>query len=252
MRLLVDIGNTCLKWAVVHDQVMSPQHSVVHRDQELSFLFQQLWSELPAIQTVWVANVAGDVACFALTHWVWQRWQITPRFVSSVAQAYGVHNGYQQPEQLGVDRWLALIGSHALADEAVCIADCGTAITVDVLLATGIHLGGMIAPGIAMMQKALSMNTAALNQLTDYSNDSLTLEIAAVQTKQGIVSGVHYMAIGFLNHVLMEIEKKYHQSFILVMTGGDAPILLPYLSKTYRHIPDLVLQGLKIIADKHL
>lgn len=252
MRLLVDIGNTCLKWAVVHDRVMSPQHSVVHRDQELSILFQQVWSELPTIQSVWVANVAGDAACSALTHWVWQQWQITPCFVSSVAQAYGVQNGYQQPEQLGVDRWLALVGAHALINDAVCIADCGTAITVDILLATGTHLGGMIAPGIAMMQKALLMNTAALNQLTNYPSDLLTLEIAAMQTKQGIVSGVHYMAIGFLNHVLMEIEKKYHQSFILVMTGGDAPILLPYLSKTYRHIPDLVLQGLKIIADKHL
>lgn len=247
MILLIDIGNTCLKWAIVRNQIMEEQQSVVHQGKALFSLFQQIWAEIVGIQVVWVANVAGEFARTSLIQWVEQYWQITPLFANTTAYACGVSNGYQYPEQLGIDRWLALIGAHQA--ENICIADCGTAITVDILSANGSHLGGMIVPGIAAMQKALLADTAALASLVNAIDYPIVLE--AKNTTQGILSGVHYAVIGFLTYLLAELEKKYHQTFILVITGGNAPKLLPFLPKTYQHIPDLVLRGLKVIADKH-
>jgi len=251
MILLVDVGNTNLKWAIVRNHIIAEQESIMHRHRELKLLFWQIWSEIKEIQTVWISNVAGDLMRVSLTQWIEQYWQITPFFAHSTAQAYDVTSAYQHPEQLGIDRWLALIGAHRLIKGNVCIADCGTAITVDLLSATGTHLGGMIAPGIAAMQNTLFTETSALTQLANTTENYTTLEFEAKNTTQGIWSGIHYMVIGFLIHLLSEIEKKYQQTFILVITGGDAPTLQPFLPKTHQHIPDLVLQGLKAMADKH-
>ncbi len=251
MILLVDVGNTYLKWAIVRNHVIAKQESVMHRNRELKLLFQQIWSEIKEIQIVWISNVAGDLMRVSLTQWIEQYWQITPFFARSTAQACGVTSAYQYPEQLGIDRWLALIGAHHLVEGNVCIADCGTAITVDLLSATGTHLGGMIAPGITAMQSILLTETAALTKLMGNTENYTTLEFEAKNTTQGIWSGIHYMVIGFLSYLLSEIEKKYQQAFILVITGGNAATLQPFLPKTHQHIPDLVLQGLKVMADKH-
>src|SRR4051812_39616085 len=140
MRLLIDQGNTRLKWALWNDTGLKFAGAAPHGS-----LDELAWSELPAVDSIWVASVASAEINERIDQAGRRHLGKPARFVRSRAQACGVRNAYAQPERLGVDRFLALIAAHAQAQEAAVIASCGTALTLDALTAGGEHLGGLIA-----------------------------------------------------------------------------------------------------------
>jgi type III pantothenate kinase len=244
MMLLIDMGNSSIKWATLEQDRLSPQQRLPYK------LYPQAWLKLDVpSQGVWVSNVAGPQKAEILTHWVKNHWGLKPTFVKTSSYECGVKNGYDNPKQLGVDRWLALIGAHYLETGPLCVVDCGTAVTLDVLFANGHHQGGLIMPGVTTMHKALLSDTYVLAHLNKTLHRREEKPFLAHDTQTGISLGTLYGVIGLLEYVINSLEKQ-GISLKLILTGGTAPALesLLHQIKSYRHIPDLVLQGLKAVV----
>lgn len=244
MILLLDIGNTRVKWARWQEGSLSVGEPALYRGELPDSVWSALWGMQPLPRRVVVASVAGAEIDASLAAWCRARWGISPEFVSAAIEACGVRNGYRHPAQLGVDRWLALIGAHHLQDfsaQHLCVVGCGTALTVDVLTADGHHLGGWIAPGLTLMRQQLEVGAAAF-----------TLGIAPAagitgfghETAEAVTAGTQRAAAGLVMQALPLAHDLLGSPPVCVLTGGDAATLLPLLQSAAHVVPDLVLHGL--------
>jgi len=240
MNLLVDMGNTRLKWAVTKaDQIVSGKIMVNHQLNRHDLV--TTWKHLIAPQRLVIACVSNNELLelvLAVAVELWQHIEIIQ--VKSQAYAFGVHNAYQQPEKLGVDRWLALVAARHHYRGAACIADCGTAITVDLIDDEGRHQGGLISPGLMLMKQSLAQGTAALQLDASVYEDGL-----ANFTEAAIYNGTLMAASGLIEQIMV----KQKHSLQLILTGGDAELIARQLSCEAIIDPNLVLQGLAIVAE---
>lgn len=234
-RLLIDAGNTRIKLASVSDGRWSPVRTVPTGDAG------QLAGCLDGgAQQVWVSNVAGDevgraisAACAAA--------HLTPRFIASAAQQCGVRNGYQQAETLGCDRWAALIAAWHRLGRKCLVVSCGTATTVDALSAQGEFVGGLILPGVELMQRCL---IGAAAQLTPGGGQYAALPC---NTADALLSGAIQASCGAIQrqHAVLGVADAP-----VLLTGGAAQVLQPHLQLPVQMVDNLALQGLLIIAQE--
>ena len=232
MILAIDCGNTRLKWGV-HDGTGWCSLGLLEYA-DLPGLADLIRAQ-PRIDRAVVANVAGDQVGDAVlsaltllgTPHIWAK--------SQPAQ-YGVRNLYNNPEQLGVDRWAALIGARALHEGACLVVCAGTATTVDVLDAEGNFQGGLILPSVALMCRALAGNTAQL-PLADGKFAGLPCN-----TADAIISGCLQAQAGATERMFAQVAA-YPQATCLV-SGGAAAQLVDLLRIPKRHVDNLVLEGL--------
>lgn len=244
--LLIDIGNTRIKWAEYNDCLGQLQAEVHQPIVDKFAFFEKIWATLPKPSAVWVANVAGVEIAEKLNSWIQQRWQLTANWVSSTKYQCGIINDYDYPEQLGVDRWLAVLAARQLVPtNQVCVVDCGTAVTLDVLTQNH-YIGGLIVPGRATMQQALLKQTDALANLLQ--QPATQVNLLATNTTDGIQWGSLYAIVGLIRHLLEQLQRQVPETTLL-LTGGGAFDLLPYLPETTRYEPELVLHGLWTVAN---
>ena len=126
MILLVDMGNTRMKWAQYGEKGLQGQGAVAREDREFKDLAKAHWANLEVPLRVLVSNVAGAAMKKSVNLWIKRRWKVAPEFIVAEAEACGVKNAYRAPAKLGVDRWAALIAAHQQVKAPVCIIDCGT------------------------------------------------------------------------------------------------------------------------------
>lgn len=243
--LLVDVGNSRVKWAWAgEDGGFRAGPAFPSAAMGLEAGLDRHWGSLDAPAAVYASNVAGAEAAERIIAWVAHRWHSPVYFVRSEAQGYGVVNGYEQPECLGVDRWVGLIAlRHGYALPA-CLVDCGTALTLDLLDEDGRHLGGLIAPGPALMKRALFQETWGVRPEGAARAGLLGRDTAAC-----VDGGVMRACAGLVEKTLGEpVLSSLSRPPTLVLSGGDGEILGQSLGLPYRLAPDLVLLGLLIIA----
>lgn len=243
MLLLVDIGNSRVKWGTAQDDRIVSGEPFPSDCGSLEESLDCRWQPLSAPVLVYACNVAGAGTERAVAGWVQKRWGISAKFVRSAARGYGVMNGYEKPEKLGVDRWVSLIAAREFGDRPVCVADCGTALTFDVLNAQGRHLGGLIAPGAAMMKRALVQETKGIKDVAHDRRGGLGRTTAAA-----VEGGVLAACAGLIERSARNAAKELGCEPDLVLTGGDAQIVAAALDMPSKVIPDLVLRGLLRIA----
>lgn len=272
MKLLIDIGNSCLKWAVLDKPLTItdalPQARIhYHQSPPLAEQFNAAWGNLPyPTGGVWISSVAAPQLLIDIQQWTQQQWQLIPHRVQSSTFAAGVYNSYAQPERLGVDRWLAMIGAYQQFKTACCIVDCGTAVTIDVIDTHGQHQGGLISTGLTKMLRALTHETAELGQYGAHLNPVAALSpmpLLANHSQAAMQRGIAYSVVGMIHYVLNNLATIPNLMqggnaspvscapsipITLVMTGGDAAVLLPLLQYSYHYIPDLVLRGLAYLS----
>jgi len=168
---------------------------------------------------------------------------IEPSWVVSSAHACGVTNGYEHPNRLGVDRWVALIGArhrvlgHGVARPALVVM-VGTAVTVDALDETGRFLGGLILPGFGLMLRALEMGTAGLKAPTGDVVDFPT------NTSDALMSGGAHSIAGAIERVHRKLLARTGQEPMLIMTGGAAVKLAPITDLAFELVDSLIFEGL--------
>ncbi|BBL75139.1 type III pantothenate kinase [Methylomagnum ishizawai] len=240
--LLVDIGNSRLKWAVASDAgELRVGPAFPSSAAGLEEHLECHWGGLEAPDAVHVANVAGAATAGRLAAWVARQWRLPVHCVRSQAVGYGVTNGYLEPERLGVDRWVGLVALRRDYPLPACLVDCGTALTLDVLDAAGRHLGGLIAPGPALMRRALFQETQGVRP-----GGEPALDILGRDTASGVAGGIMAACAGLVEKTLAGLA--FDRPPTLVLAGGGAAALASALSPLCRLAPDVVLRGLFIIA----
>lgn len=242
--LLVDAGNSRIKWGLAHKERIQAGVPFLSHGAGLELDLQRFWACLSNPDRILVSNVAGKQTADTLSDWSLRTWGITPHFVQSGRAACGVTNGYEDPGALGVDRWVALIAAHGLYREPLCIADCGTALTLDAMDAQGRHLGGLIAPGLGLMRQSLRSGTAALSSLPIGRN-----AIPACNTADAVKSGTLHMEAALIERFARHMESRFGAVPRLILTGGDAPAVSNELNIPNQMELDLILRGLLLIAE---
>lgn len=237
MRLLIDAGNTRIKWALVTETewLRGGDLPTVHAHE----LPQQL-GEIGEVRQVWVSNVAGDAVAKPIRELrVGPHGE--PRFISARATQCGVRNGYDDPAQLGSDRWAALIAAWHLAGRGCLVVNSGTATTIDALSPTGEFLGGLILPGTELMQRSLGAATAQIRSRQG------SYAAFPTNTADALFSGAIQAGCGAIvrQHALLE-----DAAAPVVLSGGAAEILRGHLNLPLLVVDNLVLQGLLLIAQE--
>lgn len=226
-ELLLDIGNTRTK-------------AVLHQQGVLSLLPDHLAATLAMydISAVYCASVASDERICNVQHETGLQdisWQI----VHSEPEKAGLRNRYIEPKLLGVDRWLAMLGAVALwPQQSMLVVDAGTALTLDWVDESGQHLGGWIIPGFRLQQKAVIGSTAKV-----FNNSMQHAQLAlGVDTSSCLQNGCLSAAVA----VIMQAVQLQHCSKV-ILTGGDADLLLPHLSLLNPQVePLLIFHGLSL------
>jgi type III pantothenate kinase len=241
--LLVDLGNTRMKWAQ-YGPAQWTHSAVLHRGRELDKALDDAWRELPKPARVFFVSVVADDRRAALEAWMHRRWGINAYRLMAQREQLGVINTYRDPSALGADRWAALLGARSLTARACAVVSCGTAVTVDALSAEGVFAGGVILAGLSLQRQSLGAGTAGIGTLEgDHSN------CLARTTGDGVAAGSLYGLAGAIERILKEQARTLDSELELIMTGGDAPVVMSHLGRSALHVPDLVLKGLARAAD---
>lgn len=249
LHLLVDIGNSRIKWALASHDTWLTGESFETDAQTLRAHLQARWLPLDRPAAVWVSNVAGPTVFAELHRWVGEVWACPVSSAQSRSRHGGVTNGYETPERLGVDRWLGLLGLRQRHALPACLIDCGTAITVDMLDKAGFHRGGLIAPGLRTMKRSLQADAHALDIGTGPAREPVLL---GRDTASAIDSGCVLACAGLIEKAYGALTTTLEKEYTLVMTGGDAALIGRHLSIPFLLDDTIVLHGLKIMAEGDL
>lgn len=246
MKLLLDIGNTNAKWAWFGDQLFG-FGEYTHVGARVEEVVAAIVSEDRQPDGIWIAGVAGALVD-ALGRALELDYGVTPTRVNVVDNAYGLKLGYRYPDRLGVDRWLAMIAVRAGCVGTACVADLGTALTVDGLLEDGTHIGGAISPGIEMMERAILVETAEVGRRAIDDHGSLTL--FADDTAAAVRAGAVYSAVGLIERAAAELDEIADEPATLFLTGGSAGMIAPLIARDVHVLRELVLRGLaRVVQD---
>ncbi len=246
MNLLIDSGNSFIKWALATDG------SFILESQCLTTAVSSLhekWANCDVPARVIVSNVAGESVASEIRKVVAVLWQLDAEFIVSSENCCGLTSSYRQPEQLGIDRWMAMLGAYRMTQNPVIVIDCGTAITIDLVNARGLFVGGVIMPGLNTAFQSLRADTDAVEEISDTGT---VASAAALSTEEAVQAGVLFGLAGGIERVVREQSSEIDRIPVIYMTGGDAEKLVPYLTVPILLQPDLVLQGLRVFASQRL
>ena len=228
MILCLDAGNTRLKYGLFDGSSWRLQSVLDYP--ALDDLIAQL-PEQPV--RVVACNVAGETIKLRIETLA-EKSGIALAWLTSSAAACGVSNGYDNPQQLGADRWAALIGARALHAEPCVVVMAGTATTIDALDDNGLFRGGLILPGLTLMRAALARNTA------DLPHAAGQYKAQPTNTDDAIVSGALHATLGAIERLRATLPR----DALCLLSGGAAAELAPHLGVPYRLVDNLVLEGL--------
>lgn len=237
MMLLVDAGNTRVKWALVEDDAALGAWRAHGAG---------LHAELDRMALEWVGctrAIVSNVAGAALRERIAAALPagIDVEWFASTNERAGLRNGYREPARLGCDRLAAAIGARALAPgQDLIVATCGTATTVDAVRADGVFIGGMILPGLALMASSLARNTAQLPQV---AAGRATPPLFGDNTDDAIVAGCLSAQAGAIERAVSG-----HGAQACIVSGGAAPFIAPALKVDYLAVDNIVLVGLQAAA----
>lgn len=252
MKIEMDIGNSRIKWRARKADDVSAEGVAAN--------VGDLVTELEGLQSpeeILVSCVRGDAVLEEIAKWTMQQWQLVPKLAYVSEQASGVTNSYSDVSRMGVDRWLAMLAAYHRTQSACLVVDGGTALTIDVVDNSGVHLGGYILPGLALAVRAIEENTGIRLQHHEHSPAA---ELGS-NTEAAVLNGELAQVVALIEKVangLMDNQAGGADSVSvkILLSGGDADLLQASLvdsadsadshSIEVEICPTLVLDGLAL------
>lgn len=240
MMLLLDLGNSRLKWACCEapDAAWTASGSLPWSAQ-LAPDLRGAWAGCATLDGVFAASVVDERREMQVGAVVHACFQQAVRWVRTPASACGVRNAYADPGALGVDRFLNMVAAYAAGHAPCVLASAGTALALDALSAEGQHLGGLIAPGAQLMRDSLLAATARIQ-----SGPAGPIVDAARNTADAVNSGCWQALAALVERFALRMREPLGGAPRLLLTGGDAGQLLPLLGLRAQLAGDGVLRGL--------
>ena len=238
--LLLDGGNSQLKWAWVENGTFSEVGRAPYRD--LTQLGEE-WLQF-ADEDV---KIVGCAVCGSVKKAMVEEQLTRPvEWLSSMPQALGIRNHYRRPEEHGSDRWFNALGSRRFTQNACVVVSCGTAVTTDALTEDNHYLGGTIMPGFHLMKEAMALKTANLNRPIGKVYPFPTT------TPNAIASGMMDAVCGALMMMHGRLKDKTGggKPVDIIITGGGAARVVQALPESFVHdnqvkiVDNLVIHGL--------
>jgi len=248
--LLVDIGNTRVKWAMLRGSRLGRMHALAHEG-DPGALRGMVRLASRDVTRVMAVSVAGARLERALNAAVRSRFGVRAEFVRSVRHAAGVRNGYRDTWRLGADRWAGIIAAHDIVGARHALAvNVGTALTIDAVTAEGRHLGGVITPGPSTMIASLLDGTHGIRRRAAGKRAGRVVRNGgfARDTASALATGAALGAAALIDRAVREARDTLGATPVLLLTGGATVQLLPHIRSSLRVVPDLVLRGLGVLA----
>jgi type III pantothenate kinase len=236
--LQLDVGNSAAKWRLLERGQVTARGRYCPDDAVSRAALLQCSDEPDEI---WISSVAGPGVEAELSALLQERWGVTPWFARSAGRCGGLVNSYREPSRMGVDRWLAMLGARRQCAGRLCVVDAGSALTIDLVSAAGEHEGGYIIPGPALMERALLLDTDRVRfaEEVDYQLSPGTSTAEAVR---------HGIALAQAGAVAMALQACGDERPALYFCGGAGETLMGLLGRGGEWRPDLVFEGLAIMA----
>ncbi|MEO0436009.1 MAG: type III pantothenate kinase [Pseudomonadota bacterium] len=235
--LLIDAGNSSVKWATV-----SQDRPTRIGSQPFGELLARL-SELDEFDLMLCSSVLSEDANASLEFHA-RRLGANCWFAQTDKQLGGLSNSYADSSAMGVDRWLAMLGAWHRFRSSLCVIDAGTALTIDFVDEQGCHQGGYIVPGAYLMRQSLFANTdrvrSAVEQVTSLD--------PGTSTADAVGRGVLLAQVGAIRCALEQTELA---NVRVCTTGGNSEQLAGFAHLDQCHIENLVLEGLIVAAAHH-
>lgn len=254
MVLTIDAGNTKTKWALFdNDGEISHQGACLNSHISTANI---LPDSLTCDQIV-ISNVAGEAHAKQLQQLA-SIYEATTHWLTASKQLGHVINNYTTPKSLGSDRWAALIAAWQMQHTTCVVVNAGTATTIDAIVSTqidgetfGVFIGGMILPGIDLMQQSLGVATAQLPKIpTETStypqttdNQQSSVNPFATNTTNAIYSGAVNATLGAIQQMSQAVEQQYRQTPEFIISGGNARVIAQHL--TNENSPDIATHQAK-------
>ena len=247
--LLVDIGNSSIKYAWYN------KHRAIADLQVMRISFDQLGEYIEMASSLYFSSVLNDASNDTVIKLANQN-NVPVYQCKSAKQDFNIQNAYNTPQNMGDDRWMAIIAGCALCDMGnqtnVLIIDAGSAITCDFVIANE-HIGGWIAPGFKVAREAVVSSTS---RVFDTEQSLYDLRLGA-DTPQCVSNGVVAQLSGMIHQAIFIMQQNC-QRFEIYISGGDAKLLINVLEQTkimankysVNFIENLVLVGLAKIANE--
>ncbi len=246
--LLIDIGNTRVKWARDAAGGLGRSRAARHAGWSARD-FEPVIGTGARTERILVASVAGDPINAALRRAAQRRGAPVPQFVTTQRKACGVTAAYLEPWRLGVDRFLGMIGARAHFERLpLCIVGVGTAMTVDLLAADGRHRGGAIIPAPPLMISSLLEGTRGIRRRAQGGVKGSAVALFARSTRSALEQGARYAAAATVDRAVEEAHALVGRAPLVVLTGGGAAELRPLIRSASLEVADLVLWGLAVWA----
>jgi len=247
--LLVDIGNTRIKWAHVDGGRVRRGRAARHATWSSATYARRLLRHKPPPTRMWVSSVGSSAVNRALAGAA-RRAGVPVTFVSVPRRGGGVQVGYLEPWRLGVDRFVAAVGAHELFPRMpLCVVGVGTAMTLDLIGADGRHRGGAIIPAPALMLATLFKHTHGIQRRAQGGgNRQDGARLFARSTRGAVMQGARYAAAALIDRAVEEARVLLGHRPLVVLTGGGAAVVRPLLQCRSVGVPDLVLKGLAVLA----
>lgn len=238
MILELDCGNTFIKWRL--SDPLTGEATLVRSAENLRALLASLAGI--NIARVRLASVRSEQETGALILELGRQLNVEVLVARSGAELAGVVNGYQQPERLGVDRWLALVAAYNLRMGACVVIDLGTAVTVDFVDDAGRHQGGYICPGFGLMISQLIARASGVR-----AEPSLCRNFGLQpgrNTQEALERGCLHMLRAYVESQVIHARQMLGEQAGAYVTGGDAELVADTAGVC--HVRDLVFQGLAL------
>lgn len=247
MIALIDMGNARVKWASLVGGRLASFGQAVLGDNPAEAV-DDLLGAVGDAKRVLVSNVAGAAVGRLLIQGFGDRHGVAVEFARTAARAGGVTCGYRDPARLGVDRWLAVLAAHRSGLGTACVVDAGTALTVDVVDADGIHHGGLILPGLRTMADSLQQRTSDVGPTDGDSGAPAGLALFGRSTEEAVTRAALLAGAAMVDRCVRRVAEHQGRSPALLITGGDGQALMGWLESVGQFDAHLVLRGLACIA----
>ena len=238
MILDIDAGNSSVKWQLITADNKLLEQGRLDPMQSKTW-FDRGWEE--KLLSVRVSNVAGQSMAERIRQQLAGITSVEPRFARVQQDFAGLHLCYQEPERLGVDRWLAMLAARKRCSGAFIVVDSGSALTADYVDARGWHQGGYIVPGFPLLHAALYQGTADV-KVSEVVGDG---DAWGINTEQAVNNGLSRMLRSFVQNLADELRRQTGETCLFVTGGDGASLVLPQTDGiTLCYEPDLVMAGL--------
>ncbi len=248
--LLIDAGNSRLKWASLSQGQRSAQQALAygeHTPQSGALQHLQTLMAQEVAEKIVLVHVLGRAFTEALEALCTQL-AMPLTIVQSRAGAYGIEVVYPNPAHFGADRFVGLLAARRLlGQQAAIMIDAGTAVTIDAIQADGKHLGGVILPGLQLLSDALIRRTQAAHMsATPFDHPKVFND----NTLQGMGSGCLFSLVGALEGICMRMQEQMSEPVQVLLCGGDTTRLSPELRLAHQACPDALMEGLQYVAEQ--